>query len=271
VILLKNFFRGVLAGIGNIIPGLSGCALLVIFGIYEDCLNAISHLFKDFKSSLRFLFPIGLGVVFGTFLFSNFITYFTNHHLMFISIVFVGFLIGTLPSLFQEATKQGYQFSYLIFFFITFILGVLLLFFKLEVVGRNALVGPVSFVQAFLSGIVLAISTIIPGISSTVLLSMIGMYTTYLNAINTFQFSILIPMGIGFLCGGFLLSKVLNYLLKNFYGPTFFAILGFTIATIPALFFTKIYWNFETFLGIICALFAFLITTYTFSLSKKKQ
>lgn len=268
---MKNFFKGVLAGIGNIIPGLSGCALLIIFGIYEKCLEAISNIFSSPKKSIKFLFPIGIGILTGTFLFSNVITYFTNNYLLFISLVFIGFLLGTLPSLFQEATKKGYKSNYLIFFFITFILGVFLLFFKLDNMGRYVKAGDISFLYAIFSGVLLAVSTFIPGISSTVLLSIAGVYSTYLDAINTFNFNILIPMGIGLAIGGFILSKIINYLLKTFYGPTFFAILGFTIATIPALFFTELTWGLELILGILFGIIAFLITTYTFALSNKKD
>ena len=75
----------------------------------------------------------------------------------------------------------------------------------------------------------------------------------------------------GLAIGGFMLSKIINYLLKKHYGPTFFSILGFTIATIPALFFTELKFGLELILGIIFGIIAFIITTYTFSLSKKKN
>lgn len=76
---------------------------------------------------------------------------------------------------------------------------------------------------------------IIPGISGTVLLTILGMYQTYLTAINDLNLALLIPIALGFALGIFMLSKVINYFLNKFYGETFFAILGFTIATIPGL------------------------------------
>ena len=59
---MKNFLKGIIAGIGNIVPGLSGSAFLIIFNLYEKCIEAISNIFKDFKKSIIFLFPIGLGI-----------------------------------------------------------------------------------------------------------------------------------------------------------------------------------------------------------------
>src|SRR5574344_1894596 len=125
---MSNFFKGILAGIGNIVPGLSGGALLVIFGLYEKCLNAISKIFKDFKKSVIFLFPVFCGIIIGTLLFSNIILICIFNFPLAKSIAFVGFMIGTLPSLFNEATKEGFKKTYLIPLAITFALGVILLF-----------------------------------------------------------------------------------------------------------------------------------------------
>ena len=59
---MKNFIKGLLGGIGNITPGLSGSAILIILGVYENCIHAISNIFKDFKNSFLYLFPIGVGI-----------------------------------------------------------------------------------------------------------------------------------------------------------------------------------------------------------------
>ena len=75
---MKNFIKGFFVGIANITPGISGSALLVSLNLYEKCINSISNIFKDFKSNFKFLFPIAIGVLFGTFLFSNVIFYFYN-------------------------------------------------------------------------------------------------------------------------------------------------------------------------------------------------
>ena len=104
-----NFFKGVAGGIGNIVPGLSGSALLVILGIYDKCIDAISNLFKDFKNSFKFLFPIGCGILFGTFVFANIIEVSLNNFSLATSIIFVGFMIGTLPSLFKQAYKEKFK------------------------------------------------------------------------------------------------------------------------------------------------------------------
>ena len=266
---MKNFLKGIVGGIGNIVPGLSGSALLVILGVYESCIDAISNIFKNFKKSFFYLLPIGLGILVGTFLFSNIIEYFLVKFPMGTSIVFVGLLIGTIPTLLKEATKKGFKWQYLIAFLIAFTLGVMLLFFKENDVVFSLEFNFLGIIKLVLVGILIAASTIIPGISATVLLSMIGMYGIYLNAINTLNIKVLIPIVIGFALGAFLLSKLINYLLKKHYGYTFFAITGFTIATIPALFTRPLVFNAELVISIIIGIFALFITVYTLKIANK--
>lgn len=266
-----NFFKGILAGIGNIIPGLSGSALLVICDLYEKCLEAISNIFKNFKKSFMFLLPIGLGIAIGTFLFSNIIEHVMGKYLLPTCITFVGFMIGTLPKLFEEANKKGFKKSYLIPLIITLLFGIALLFVDSKEMIVELTMNTETFIKLILVGLLIASSTIIPGISSTVLLTMIGMYSTYLHAINTLDISILFPIFIGLAIGAFILSKLITYMLKNYYGYTFYAIIGFVIATIPALIMVPIKFNLELVISIICGIIAFVITINVEKLATKKE
>ena len=95
-----NFIKGIFVGIFNIIPGLSGSALLIILNLYEKCLEAISNIFKKPKENIIFLLPIGIGVLLGTFIFSKVILYFLNTYREATLLIFSGFLLGTIPLLF---------------------------------------------------------------------------------------------------------------------------------------------------------------------------
>lgn len=265
---MKRLLLSILAGIGNITPGLSGCAMLIIFGLYENCINAISNIFKDFKNSIIYLFPVAIGIGIGTFCFSNIISYAITNYNAITYLIFVGFIFGTIPELIKEGTKKGMKQSYIIPFLITLSLGILLLFIKGN--NINQIVNP-SILKYIIIGLILAFSTIIPGISGTVIFSLLGVYSLYLNAINTLNIKALIPIFIGFAFGAFILSKIISYLLKNFYGYTYFAIIGFTISTIPALILGIKFTSSELLIGIPLAILAFIITTYTFNLSTKKS
>lgn len=262
---MKNFFKGIIAGIGNITPGLSGSAFLIILNLYEKCIDAVKNIFKDFKNSVLFLCPIALGILLGTYSFSNIIFYFITNFPMGTSIVFIGFLLGTIPSLFDTACKKGFKNSYIISFFITFTIGIYLLFLKNSFIfDFNC-----NFLSLMVLGFLLCISTIIPGISSTVLLSLFNMYNTYLIAINTINIKLLFPIFIGFVICLFLLSNIISFLLKKFYGYTFFAILGFLISTMASLISIDIVLNLEFFISLIIGFIGFYFTNYSLLISKK--
>ena len=127
-----NFIKGIFVGIFNIIPGLSGSALLIILNLYEKCIDAISNIIKKPRENILFLFPIGIGILLGTFLFSKIILLLLENYPTQTFIVFTGFLLGTIPHLFKEATKKGFKDSYIIPFLFTLSLGIIMLFFDTE-------------------------------------------------------------------------------------------------------------------------------------------
>ncbi len=258
---MKDFFKGMIVGIGNITPGLSGSALLIVFGLYENCIKAVSNIFKNFKQSFKILFPVGLGIILGTFLFSNIIDFCITKYEVITKIIFIFFILGTIPTLFKRANKQGFNKKYLIPGIITFGLGLLLLFINPTVTGEVITkLTPATAIVLFLTGMVVAASTIIPGISSTVLLSLMGLYTTYLGAIAHLRIGIIIPIALGIAIGGFILSKVINVLLEKVYGYTFYGILGFVIATIPALIPKNINSIPQLIIAIVLGIGAFILT-----------
>lgn len=264
-----NFLKSILVGILNILPGVSGSSFLIVLGLYDKCLLAISNLFKNPKKSITFLLPIATGIAIGTYLFSNIIFYFLNKYPTITSLVFIGLIFGTIPSLIQESTKKGFKDKYLILFFITFSIGTMLLFYKSNTTIYNIDINIKNYILLFATGILIASSTIIPGISSTVLLSMIGMYGIYINAINTINITILFPIIMGFLVGGFILSKIITKLLNKYYGYTYFAILGFTISTIPALIKTKLALDQNLLIGLILAIIALYLTKISLNIKKE--
>ena len=253
-------------GIYNIIPGLSGSALLVIFDLYEKCLEAISSFFRKPKDSFIFLFPIAIGIIIGTYLFSNVIFFLLSKYYMETYVIFTFFLLGTIPHLFDEATKKGFRVNYLIPFFMAFVSGLILLF--LNISNDSFSYDSINTLECLIIGVVLSFSTIIPGISSTVLLSLINLYGLYIYSISTFNINVLIPMGIGFAITTFIISKIVNYLLKRYYGYTYFAILGFSLATIPSLLKIEFVFSVGLFISIVTGLIAFVFTYYSFKVIK---
>ena len=265
---MKNFIKGIFVGIFNIIPGLSGSALLILLNLYDKCIEAISNLIKKPKENILFLFPIGLGIILGTYLFSKIIFILLNTYPNETLTIFTGFLLGTVPHLLKQATKKGFKDKYIIPFLITFTLGIILTLFKKEDITYQINYTTIELIKYFLIGVLLSLSTIIPGISSTILLSLFGLYGIYIYSISSLNLFVLIPSIIGFIITTFLLSKLIDYFLKKHYGYTYFAIIGFTIGSMPSLLKLD---NNNLIPSIILALIAFILTNYTFKLLKKKE
>ncbi len=263
-----NFIKGIFVGIFNIIPGLSGSVLLIILNLYEKCIEAISNILKSPKKNFLFLLPIGLGVLLGTYVFSKIIFILLNKYPTGTFIVFTGFLLGTLPHLFKEATKKGFKKSYLIPFIISIIIGIIMLCLDTKDISYNIGYDTTSLLKYFSIGILLSISTIIPGISSTILLSLCNLYGIYIYSISSLNLVVLIPTLLGLLLTTFFISKLINYLLKSYYGYTYFAVLGFTISTIPSLLNFDITLNLNFIISLILGIIAFLITNWSFKVIK---
>ena len=230
-----RFFIGILIGFGAILPGVSSGVFCVIFGLYEKLVNSILNFFKDIKKNFLFLFPIGAGAIIGIILFGNIIKYIFLNYTNFSCFSFIGLILGTIPSLFKQAVPQGYiKFKNFIFFILAFILGIL--FIVLE--KHNIINFSISnnFIYLVFAGLIMSTGIVVPGISNTILLMCLGVYSTYIEAIASLNLNILIPLGIGLILGSFIWLKTINLLLEKHHSSTFFSIIGFTLGSIFVLY-----------------------------------
>ena len=258
---LQTFFKGIIIGIAFIIPGVSGGVLATIFGIYEKIIHSFNNLFKNFKISFIFLFPLFLGISVGALMFSNIIIYLFNYQKNFISYVFIGMILGCIPYLFSEIkhkTSQNISFFHV---FLSLTIGILLYCFKPHVPSKEDFT--ISYM--IIAGIIYAIGKIIPGISSSAFLIFLGIYEYLLHIIaSPLHISLatiinLIPFIVSFIISIFLLLKFTSYLLTNHFQKTYSCIIGFVISSI--LF---IYPNFISIESLIILISSFILS-YLFS------
>ena len=174
------FIKGIIIGIGKIIPGVSGAVLAIILKVYDEGLNSIINFFKNPKQNILFLTKIGLGILVGIILITNI----NNNYLI----------------------TNTYK-DYLVF---------------------------------FLGGITEALGTVIPGLSSTALLLILGIYNTLITKISNISkliidLKILLPFTIGLILGLILISKLIIYLLNKHKKKTYSIIIGLLISSIITL------------------------------------
>ncbi len=242
--------KGFIMGIANIIPGVSGGTLALTMGIYEDFIGAISHFFSDLKKNLKFLIPIGIGIVLSLLTMSNVITTCFDKFPIPTTLFFMGLVVGGIPMLVRKVRyeKEVKKISSYIIALLTFTL-VMVLAFSEEIFGGtlgNVELGNLNFggytILLFV-GVIAAGTMIIPGVSGSLVLMLLGYYLPIVNKIkelthfeNIAQNIIVLGVfGVGVLIGIVLVAKIIEYLLKKFETKTYFGVLGFIVASILAI------------------------------------
>ena len=231
---LSNCFKGIAIGSGAILPGISSGVFCVIFGIYEKLLDSILNFFRDVRKNFKFLFPIMVGIGFGIILFGNILNYCLYQFPIQTKSIFIGLILGSIPTLIKEVNgKEKWKPFNLIFFFVALLLGIGCIFLESSLQVQT--LENINFLYLVLGGFVMSIGIVVPGVSSTIILMLLGIYSVYLNAISSLYFPILLPIGIGVISGGLCFMKLTKYLLEHFYAPTFYSIIGFTVGSIFVL------------------------------------
>lgn len=246
VLLIKGFIMG----IANIIPGVSGGTLALTLGIYEDFISSITHFFSNLKKNIKFLFPVFIGIGLSLLTMSNVISKCFDKFPIPTTLFFMGLVIGGLPMLIDRVkdTKEKKQVSSYIILLSTFAL-VMVLAFSDYIFGSGlgdvnlSNIGGIGYLILFLVGIIAAATMVIPGVSGSLVLMLLGYYFPIINAIKEFthfdnlssNFIILMFFGLGVLIGIVLIAKLIEWLLKKYEAKTYFGVIGFIIASVIAI------------------------------------
>lgn len=233
---MKNFLKGIIIGLGGIAPGLSGSVLMVIFGVYQKTVNAISTIFnfKKLKQNIAFLLPLFLGMGIGVVFFSNTVNFLLSEFEIITRFAFLGLILGTLPLLYKEVKKEGIKLYHYIIILACAAFGTWLLYFNS---GLFPTVSEPSLLQSFTLGISVAGSYIVPGVDSAAILNALGLYKIWLQitSLKIWDFGILIPTAIGLGLGVLGISFIINKLISKFYTITFSVIFGLFLSVIPSV------------------------------------
>lgn len=264
---LYLFLVGILIGTAMIVPGVSGAVIAVILGIYDKMIKALTQLFKDFKKNFIFLFILGLGILIGAIWFSNVLMFLYDRHEVITKFCFIGLILGGVPYLFKEIKIKGKSDVNYLAVIITFIISIGLLFisknsFTLNVDSNSIIINTINLI---LSGIIYSIGKVVPGISGSFLLILIGMYEYVLSVlahpitIGLSNLNKLIPFLVGLILGVISLLKIVNYLLNKHFSLIYSIIIGFVIGSILVLL-PPFSLTISYFIGIILMLGCFLLS-----------
>ncbi len=237
-----TFLSGIIIGMANVIPGVSGATLAISLGVYENLLEAITNFHKNIKKNLLFLLVLGLGALTGIFFLAKGIVFSFEKYQLFTVCFFIGLILGGIPFIFQKTNKKfnfTNLFIFIVSFAIIFIIGLINV--ENETISQDLTI--VEYLKITIAGFIGSGSMIIPGISGAFILVVMGYYNFIIEKINDitnpalFKESIIVLLffGIGVLLGIYLIAKIIKYLITKYQNITYVIILGIIFASIIVL------------------------------------
>lgn len=260
---LINFIKGFILGIANVIPGVSGGTMAVSMGLYELILSSIGNFFKDIKGNFIKLLPIILGILVAIVSTSKLVTYALTNYKAQTLCLFIGLIFGGVSLIMRKIKGKGSKTNYLIFFVIFFFV-ISLNFLKTGLIEISfANMGIIDYLLLLLIGFIASSAMVIPGISGSFILMVLGYYDKIIYTVSTItDFSklgsnllILVPFGIGVIIGIVFMAKLITNLIKKYETKTYFAIMGFVLSSIVVLLLQLTDFKF-TFINVATSLFA---------------
>jgi len=238
---IKLFFKGIFMGIADAIPGVSGGTIALLLGIYEELIHTISSLnfeqilnlrkngFKSFWSKINggFLFSLLLGIGVSLISFVKISAILLDKYPLFVWSFFLGLIIATVYVIYKLIEKLNFR---NILFALISIMATLLLSSFSTVEINN-----IGLLYILFCGIIASSAMILPGISGSLILVILGVYTFLINALNNLDILIIITFILGAIIGLLGFSRVLKYLFNNYRNITYSIMLGLVIGSIPKI------------------------------------
>ena len=239
--MLKNVCKGMLIGIANIIPGVSGGTMAVSMGIYDRLIHCISHPFKDLKNNILFLLPsvLGMGIAIVASAFG--IDYLFEAFPLQTNLLFIGLIMGSLPTIYGKVKSSTMRIGHILaaVLFFAVVVGMAVLS---GVEGGYVQIEPDVFdlVLLFLIGILASATMVIPGVSGSMMLLLLGYYNPILDTIKAFFMGllkwdlgavlstmlVLVPFGIGVLVGMVVIAQIIEVVFERFPTYAYWSIIG---------------------------------------------
>ena len=249
---ILDFIKGIFIGVANIIPGVSGGTMAVSMGIYDKVVGSINNLTKNFKKAFITLLPILIGMVAGIGGFSLIIPYCLDNFAFQTCMCFCGLIIGGIPEMIDNTraalTKEQKKINpaHIIAFIVLLAVAVFMAVANPSSTGADEITIDFFMIVKLIGlGAIASATMVIPGVSGSLMLMMLGYYSGIVGTVSALLIAIksldsgaighcilvLLPFGIGCVLGILLISKLITWLLKKFESVTYCAILGLVIAS----------------------------------------
>ncbi len=269
--MIKQLLQGIVVGVANIIPGVSGGTMMVAMGLYDKLIHAVTHIRTEFKKSMKLLIPILIGAGIAVVLLSKLFTFLLENYQIPTNFAFCGLIAGSLPFIFKKVKGSKISVSKVIPFLIFFGLVIIMALMG-ETSGKTADISfnVINVIKLFLVGVVAAATMVVPGVSGSMMLMLLGYYDIILKTISdfvsaVFKFNVdgiltgigvLMPFGIGVIVGIIVIAKIIEFIFNKAEVHAYYAIIGLILAS-PIAILLKTDWTGVGVLPIVIGIFTF--------------
>ena len=289
---LFDVIKGVIIGLANIIPGVSGGTMMVSMGVYEKIINVVNNLLKDIKKSIVTLLPLGIGMVLGVAVFSFIIPWCLEVYPFPTSFCFIGLILGGVPAIIKpakeslEKEKKSISLPHILAFVFFFGLAVgMAAMNETQTSSANFELSLGFMIIMFIVGVVAAATMVVPGVSGSLVLMILGFYEGIMSSISGciaavfawdwaliwYYVGVLAPFGIGVIVGIFAVAKLIEFLFNRFPSITYCGILGLIVASPIAIVIKMGHNNINAVTVIIGIILLVVGTWFTYWFGKKTE
>lgn len=276
---IKLVLCGIVFGVANVIPGVSGGTMLVVFGIYDQLTEAISGV-KAIIKNIVFLLFFGVGAGVGILGFAKLIKFLFDNYGVQTNMYFIGLILGSVPMIYHMGTAENKVKPLCIVPFLisgALVVGLAMLQNAMGSAEQAAEMisgfDPVMTVKLLVFAFIAAVAMIIPGLSGSFVMLLLGVYQTVISAIqiNDLNFYVIIPVAVGVVLGIILGAKIISTLMKKFRLMAYSAIMGLVIGSVYAILPSDFGFNLQTGYGFVCLLFGVMTSVLVEKLGKGSE
>lgn len=230
---LFRILCGFLLGISIVGPGISGSVIAILLGIYGKLIAIAANPFKKIKETVIYLFPMGIGAGISFVLFVKLVDYLLENFTTPAYLLFIALMIGSIPAIYQKASAGPIKGLH-----IAVCVGAFLAAAAFGLLEQSHFAFTVDTANIFylsLSGFIAGAVSVVPGMSVSLVLMLLGVFETLYARAAAYDVLTMAPVGICFLVGLVLLSRVIKHIFEAHSGLAYFAVLGFMTGSIVGI------------------------------------